>query len=404
MFESWKTFQGKISQFVREGDSRLKAFVVLIAFLCVYVSLRFLGSDSEWTDNAIVRCDIIDVVAEVEGVISAFHFKDNHQVTKDNLLVDIRDDVFKTAVSVAEAEYQKASDELELAKDKRSLELMNIESQIISFEAIRDATASQYETAKLELNELKDGLKVSAVQLEYSKADLDRLQPLLASQAISKKIFDDSLRDYNVALSKYNEANSKVKTKYSEIKTFESLNKKAGIDFNLMKSSKEIVSKKLDGEIETAKSNIAIAFAKLDEAKIKLNRTKIPVLREGVITNRRVAIGDFIEVGQPIASITSCGENAWIEANFKETQIGKMQVGQKVKVKIDTYPDEQFLGEVESISTGSGSIFSVLPPENATGNFTKVVQRFPVKIKISDNNLGRFKIGMSTEVTVDVTN
>jgi membrane fusion protein (multidrug efflux system) len=109
-----------------------------------------------------------------------------------------------------------------------------------------------------------------------------------------------------------------------------------------------------------------------------------------------------MNTGQTIASITSCEESAWVDANFKETQIGRIKPGQIVQLHVDAYPDMVLRGEVESISSGSGSTFSVLPPENATGNFTKVVQRFPVRIKILDTKNKILRTGLSVVVSVNV--
>jgi membrane fusion protein (multidrug efflux system) len=158
----------------------------------------------------------------------------------------------------------------------------------------------------------------------------------------------------------------------------------------------------IQAKANAAKAAMSVAQAEYDLARINLERTEIKAKRAGYITNRRTSSGDYVEVGQPIASIVSCQQDPWVQANFKETQITRMKEGQSVEFTIDTYPDIKFEGVVESISSGSGAIFSVLPPENASGNFTKVVKRMPVKVRVVDMQDAIFRIGASAQVTVFV--
>lgn len=304
-------------------DPRTLVFLALLGFFGVYMVLKFVKFSSTTTDNAIVRCDIVDVVSEISGVIEQINFQDNEFVEKGVVLIKIRDDVLRSSVSVLEAEY---------------------------------------ETAKTETELMRGELRLNETQLKYSRKDLARLAKLNATGSIPEKEFDDA--EQRVMANRVNVDNARAR-------------------------------------LQTHMTRIDVAKAKLDEAKVLLNRTEISSLRDGIVTNRRVAMGEYMDSGQTIASITSCHEKMWVEANFKETQLGRMAVGQEVDIHIDTYPDEVFKGVVDSIASGSGSIFSVLPPENATGNFTKVVQRFPVKITIPDID-ARLKIGMSAVVKVDL--
>lgn len=150
------------------------------------------------------------------------------------------------------------------------------------------------------------------------------------------------------------------------------------------------------------KGQVEQAQAKLDQAKLNLSWTEVRAPQDGWITKRNVEVGNYINVGQQIFSIVS--PEVWVTANFKEGQLDHMRPGQKVRIKIDAYPSLDLHGHVDSIQLGSGSKFTAFPPENATGNFVKVVQRVPVKIVIDsglDPNMP-LPLGISAEPTVTV--
>jgi membrane fusion protein, multidrug efflux system len=143
-----------------------------------------------------------------------------------------------------------------------------------------------------------------------------------------------------------------------------------------------------DSEIQTAESEIAQAQAAVGQAELELSHTKIYAPQDGFVSKKTVVEGQLVQPDQVLMSISLPG--IWVVANFKETQIERMKVGQPVEIYVDAYPNMTFRGRVESFQAGTGSRFSVLPPENATGNFVKVVQRIPVKIvfeEMPDENI-----------------
>ena len=153
--------------------------------------------------------------------------------------------------------------------------------------------------------------------------------------------------------------------------------------------------------VGTAEAKVAAAKAQLRFAQLQLQYTKVVATESGKVTNKNVEQGDFVATGQPLVAIVA--EDKWIIANFKEVQLDKMQVGQSVDVRVDAYPDLRLRAHVQSLQSGTGSRFQLLPPENATGNWVKVVQRLPVKIVFEpgQGELDRLSQGMSVEVTVD---
>lgn len=305
-------------------DARVVVFIAFLIILGFYILFKHIHFSEEVTDNAIVKCDLIDVVPEIPGIVQGLHIVDNGRVEQNDLIINIRDDVYKAVASVAESDYKIQKKEMEV---------------------------------------LLGQLKLDENDLRYSERHLTRLKQLKLSRSISDDVFDDAEQEYQKRLQ--NVDNTKAKL-----------------------------------VLQTAK--IDAANTKWNEATVRLEQTRIRALRSGIVTNRRISEGEYMNTGQTIASITSCEESAWVDANFKETQIGRIKPGQIVQLHVDAYPDMVLRGEVESISSGSGSTFSVLPPENATGNFTKVVQRFPVRIKILDTKNKILRTGLSVVVSVNV--
>ncbi|PYS87142.1 MAG: hypothetical protein DMF62_13335 [Acidobacteria bacterium] len=158
-----------------------------------------------------------------------------------------------------------------------------------------------------------------------------------------------------------------------------------------------------ESEVETARAGTVAAEAAVHEAELELSYAKIYAPEDGFVTRKSVEEGQLVQIGAPLMAISQ-SDDIWVVANFKETQLELMQPGQKVTVKIDAYPSESFTGHVESVQAGTGSRFSVLPAENATGNFVKVVQRVPVKIVLDESadKIKKLVPGMSAEPSVKV--
>ncbi len=165
-------------------------------------------------------------------------------------------------------------------------------------------------------------------------------------------------------------------------------------------SEKASLAAAFAGAASLASSRKAVAATR-EVAALDLSYTTIVTKQSGFVANRKVTVGQMVDVGQPIVSIVTCNKNAWIEANFKETQVGWMRPGQRATVTVDAYPGLALMGEVESLSGATGARFSLLPPENATGNFNKVVQRIPVRIRLIDVPRDKpLRAGMSVIVAV----
>lgn len=294
------------------------------------------------TDNAYVKEDFTIVAPRVGGTVLNVYVKENTFVKKGELLAEIDPKDFQLKVSQAEMA-------LIMAKNERN---------------------SLYQ----KLKEADAGLDAKEAELEKAKLDYERAKRLYEKQLIPKEQFEKADTMYKVSLAKY-KASEREKEQI-----------------------KAALGVRINGEEALVRHNEEI----LKETKQYLEYTKIYAPQDGYIARKTVEIGNVVAAGQPLMALVPM-RNPYVEANFKETEVGKIKVGDKVKIKIDLYPDTEFEGTVDSISTGTGVVFSLLPPENATGNWIKVVQRIPVKItfdKLPEDK--KLRLGLSCEVKVKV--
>ncbi|MEI8342500.1 MAG: HlyD family secretion protein [Verrucomicrobiota bacterium] len=320
----------------------------------------------ESTDDAAIDGRIISIAPKVSGKIAAVYIADNQEVKKGDLLfeIDPRDfesvrDQRKAALDVALAQQKSA----EAAVEQAQAHIGTIEAGYASAKASLDAA-------------------VAAAKRQHG--DLQRNQKLAATGAISAQEFDHSTSDDVSA-----NANMESKSKQAD----------AAAAF-LGEAHTQVTAASAQSTAATAE--IEMAKAQLAQAELQLSYTKVTAPEDGRITNKSVEPGSYVQIGQALFALVP--REIWVTANFKETQITRMHPGQPATVQVDASPGRAFRAHVDSIQAGSGSRFSLMPPENSTGNFVKVVQRVPVKI-VFDENMDAIKIpgpGMSALPSVQI--
>ncbi len=322
------------------------AVVVLAAGWAV---LRFDVQTS--TDNAYVRGNVTAIAPKVAGYVDAVAIDDNQVVQAGDVLFSIDDRDYRARLAQAAATVEAA-----LAR------LTNVDAQIeLQHALVRQAQAQEL-SAEAELS-------------LASKAS-ERRRELVRSHTISQAQVDES--DAARARAEAAVAASKAAT--------EAQQQRIAV---------------LSTEREAAVATVDQARAARDLARIDLENTVVRAPVDGVVGNRQVRVGRLVSPGAPLLDLVPV-DDVWIVANFKETQVGRIRPGQRVRVTVDAYPEETFAGEVDSFAPGSGSAFSLLPADNATGNFVRVVQRVPVKIRLVDNPLrGRLVPGLSARIAID---
>ena len=328
--------------------------VILIAAAVIYGFVYFIHTLShESTDDAYVAGTVVPIAAEVKGKVINVYINDNQYVDAGKPLLEI---------------YQQ--DYFDLAKEKKAAI-----SRLTSEENELAATIAEKEKT---LTKARANLDVAISEEDLAQKEVQRYDRLLKKDAVSQNQYDQMKSRWQVTIARRQAAAAAVDEAQAEVKTIEA------------KSTTQSFKIK---EAQSAK----------DMAERDLTRTVVIAPISGRIAMKNIDPGKYVMPGQALFAIVK--EDIWVIANFKETQIAKMAVGQPVEIKVDAYPSMKFSGHVDSLQTGTGSIFSLLPPENATGYFVKVVQRVPVKIIIDSKFDSQHPLwpGMSVVPTVDVS-
>jgi membrane fusion protein, multidrug efflux system len=328
----------------------LVAVIGALALVVAYVyvpRLYFVG-----TDDAYVEADVVSVVPKVSAYVVALHVTDNSAFKKGQLLVELDPRDFQTAVLSAQANMQAAQ---------------------------AAETDAQAQLSEQNLLIAADNATVQGdhATVAFAEQQLNRFA-LLAQNG------SGTVENWQQAQSNIGEQRSGLQRDLATL---------AGADAQLIV---------LRSRVQQAKAEVARSQAALDQAKLNLSYTKLYAVRSGTVANRTVQVGDFVQAGQTLFSAVP--DEVYIIANFDETQLDRLQVGQPVAIHVDAFPRLRLEGHIDSFQRGTGSTFALLPPENATGNFVKIVQRVPVKILLdSAASLTRMVgPGMSVEVSVTV--
>ena len=355
----------------------------------------------ESTDDAFIEGDIVSMSPKLASYVTGLHIDDNRLVKKGDLLVELDARDFAARLARARADLAAA-----VAKH-RSAEI-NVKVVDTTSGAGVDQTKAGVEAARLQVEEARSRLEqaraqVAAAQAEATRADEDaqRYERLLKYHAVSRQERDNAVAAYRTASANLDGARQAQQAVSESSHRAESQLGEAKARLASAKVAPNRVAFSR-AQVATSAAEIAQAEAEVQQAELDLSYTKIYAPQNGKITRKNVELGDYVQVGQTLFSIVP--DRLWVIANFKETQLRHMRPGQPVTIEVDAYPDKEFHGHVDSIQAGSGARFSLLPPENATGNYVKVVQRVPVKIVFDDPPDPSYPLGpgMSVEPVVKV--
>lgn len=349
------------------------------AFIWHYYSVR------ESTDDAQIDGHINPISPRVTGTVLRVLHDDNEVVQAGNLLVELDPKDYEVAVDRARADLANAQANATAANVGVPLTQTTSSSQLIAADAGVKGAERDIESAKAKLND---------AQANYAKtsADLKRMEQLIAKDEISHQ-------QYDAAVAANNSAKAQVDAATSAIASAESRAAQSQAQAEAVRTVPEQL-KVIRARAGAASAEVQRAISALAQAELNLKYTKIVAPVTGVLSKRSVEPGQTVQAGQPLFSIVNL-DDIWTTANFKETQLRDMKVGQSAKIKVDAYGRE-FSGTVESIGGATGARFSLLPPENATGNYVKVVQRIPVRIRFDKGQDPNHQLrpGMSVEPVV----
>ncbi|QCI92771.1 HlyD family secretion protein [Novosphingobium sp. EMRT-2] len=344
---------GKRSKRVRRIG--LIALIVGAAYgIYAYTNYRLYGRFIQETDDAYVKADGVTVSSKLSGYVRAVNFKDNQSVAAGTLLVQIDPTDYQTRLAQSDAQVQVA----------RATQAASIASIAEARSAVGQASAA---------------VDAAQRQLTYLNGEVARFRPLVASGAEPKQTLDQFVSNRDQAASDLAAKQAALAAARDKVRTIEA-------------------------QANQSAAQIEAALAQRQAANNDMATTRIVAPIAGRIGNSSVRLGQYVQPGQRLLTVVPV-DAIYVEANFKETQIGLMRPGQPVTVKVDALPDVAFHGVVDSITPGTGANFSLIPPQNATGNFTKIVQRVPVRIRINSGPESKRVLvpGLSLTVQVDTS-
>jgi membrane fusion protein, multidrug efflux system len=369
----------------------------------------------EETDDSYVDGHITTISARVAGTVTHVLVEDNQLVKINQPLVrldpsdyQVRVDQLTAAVNVADKSTLASQSKIGQSSLSAKGQAIQAAGSINSSGADLERSNAALLAAQAAERQAASHVRQQEAQVAFAKSDYDRYKTVYANRAVTKQQYDRALESWNVAQAQLKEAEDALDQ--AKRKVFQAAADIKDATAHQLTSQGQYTSalaaeKQTDVDKHQYQSNLAaIDQARFDlkQAQLQLSYTKIDAPVAGRVGQRTVEVGQRIEVEQALMAIVQ--PHPWVTANFKETQLNKMRVGQKAEIRIDAIPGKVFKGQVDSLSPASGAKFSVLPPDNATGNFTKVVQRIPIKIAFDKDSLGdygpRISPGMSCTTTV----
>jgi membrane fusion protein (multidrug efflux system) len=327
--------------------------IVIIAVGILWaLSLLFNLRGGDFTDNAQIDGNINNVAARVQGYLKEIRFVANQPVKKGDTLAILLDDEFKIKVRQAEADLESAIAALHVHDVGYKIALANSATQLAS---------------------------IGAAKASFTKADKDyaRYSNMFKDSAITRNNYDGALAMKESASANYDAVQKQ-------------------------QAATRLTVEQMLKNIETAKATIKRKEADLDFARLQLSYCAILAPFDGQCGDRTVQEGQLLNAGQSLVSLV-VSNDVWVTANFKEIQMEELEIGKKVKIEVDAFGDQEFEGVITSFAPASGAKFSMVPPDNSTGNFVKIIQRIPVRIDFTSgkDELGKLKPGMNVSVYLD---
>jgi membrane fusion protein (multidrug efflux system) len=335
-----------------QSKARLRLVLLVAALVAVvagsFYYFRFIAP-YESTDDAFIEAHVIPIASQVAGRVAQLFVRDNQEVKQGDLLVQIGPSDYQAKLDQERAGLAAARSRFDQANAQFTVDQARVEQE-------------------------KANVAVAEAMAKQAEADNKRYQ---------------AAGDFAVSQSQLDLAVTQVRSAEAQVDAARNQELAAEAQVGLDKAS-----------IQTAAAEVQNSEANVRQAELNLSYTEVKAPEAGYVTHRTVETGAYIQTGQALLAIVP--RQVWVVANFKETQLNHMQAGQPVEVKVDAYPQITFHGHVDSIQHGSGPSFSLLPPENASGNFVKVVQRVPVKIVIDDTAAANYVLGPGMSVEPEV--
>jgi len=359
------------TEVTQKAKKRNPIFLIILVILVIGgtwfgISKYIHGQHHEETDDAQISADITPVIPRISGYIKEIKVNDNQYVKKGDTLLVLDDRDYAIKLQEAQAALASAQSNLQIARASTNAAKANISTSAASIGTI-DA-----------------------------QIDAARINVWRATQDFER--YSNLIKDHSVTQQQYEQALATKQTAEKQLAILQQQKKQASSQTNAV----EVQSNATAQQIGAANAVVQQREVEVDAAKLSLSYTVVVAQQDGLISKINVQPGQFVQAGQSLFSVVH-SNNLWVTANFKETQINKMRIGQKVIVTADAFHKHEFEAKLASFSPATGSTFSLLPPDNATGNFVKTVQRLPVRIEFSnasDSLIQKLRAGMNVSVDV----
>lgn len=421
----------------------IAAAIVLLIGAAVGVNYWLYARSHETTDDAFIDAHVTPVSPKVSGYVAKVHVQANQPVKKGDLLIEIdprdyeaRLDQAKAALAAGEARLQEARTGVELTRANSRAGVQQASGTVQQARAGVEASRAQaaaertrvtqagaaVNTAQANVRQAEAQVDAAQAELARAQADVARYQELYNKDEVSRQRLDQAITAARTAEAQTEAARQRAAAASAQVRESQAAQRTAaenarraeaqigGAQAQVSEAQGRLAAANTapqqiassEAQAQTASASLEQLRAAVAQAELELSYTKLYAPDDGSVTNKSVEEGALVQSGQPLMAIVP--GDVWVTANFKENQIGNLRAGQPAEITVDAYPDKTFKGHVDSIQAGTGARFSLLPPENATGNYVKVVQRVPVKIVFDEPPDPQHLLapGMSVEPEVKV--
>ena len=371
--------------------------IVGVALLiCGRIYLWSLGKET--TDDAQVEGRLVNISPRIPGQISKIHVRDFQQVTAGDLLIELDSEDWRARFEAAKADVGSAAATLSAAQVQLNLTMRMTDASLRQAGGGVAEASSVLANSQAAADQAKAGVAVTASKLRLAELEFQRSKSLFAQHAVAQAELDSRQVQLDAARAEHEQAEALLKSRMAAITGSAGTVQQAYGKLNAAETGPT--------QVQNARAAVDLAGARLRQAEaamrladLNLRHTQIKAPTSGVVTRRTAEMGAMVNPERPIISIVPL-DDIWVIANFKETQLAQIRHGQRAEIKVDAFQNHLIHGQVESVAGMTGSRASLLPPENASGNFVKVVQRVPVLIRIDNFDGVVLRPGLNADVTV----
>jgi membrane fusion protein (multidrug efflux system) len=399
---------------------RLKHWLVPTTILLMAVGIVFLiaGNWNTWaservaqeTDDAYLRADLTPLSTKVAGLVATVAVSDYQAVKSGDLLVQLRDDDFQAQVQQAEAGIAGGEDALinnRRQKELQDARIVQADEGIRGAEADITAAEAGIEAAQSATVSAHGGIDATKADVERTLSERRRQEALIATESATRQKLEQAVADEQRFRAQLASREADLSTATAQLASRRADLARARARLGSTKAELEAQKRQravLDSQELLLHADLNSKRASLSLARTNLGYTRIVAPQSGIVSERRVRTGQLVSPGTQVISLVQ--SDVWVQANYKETQVRRLRAGDPAEIRVDAFPGVIFRGKVDQLAPASGSQFALLPPDNATGNFTKIVQRVPVKIVLNAGqaNADRLRPGLSVIAIVHTTN